>query len=75
MCYGAADGTGKGESGVEGDTAELARGAGSSLLDDGVDLGRAGGLRGGAHCDEEELKTNNDDDKRRMEWRMQLARC
>lgn len=51
VCYGAADGTGKGESGVEGDTAKLARSGGSGLLDDGIDLGRAGGLRWGAHCD------------------------
>ena len=51
VCYRAADGTGKGESGVELESAELARGAGGSLLDDGIDLGRAGGWRCGGHCD------------------------
>lgn len=35
---GAAEGTGKGESGVEVDTAELARSGSSGLLDDGIDL-------------------------------------
>lgn len=43
VCYRAADGTGKGESGVESDTAQLAGSVGSGLLDNGVDLGRAGG--------------------------------
>lgn len=50
MGDGAADGTGKGESGVEGEAGELARGGGSSLLDDGVDLGRAGRGNGRGHC-------------------------
>ncbi|TKW49736.1 hypothetical protein CTA1_5092 [Colletotrichum tanaceti] len=47
---GAADSTGKGESRVEGEAGKLAGGVGSSLLDDGVDLGRAGGGQGGSHC-------------------------
>lgn len=51
VCYRAADGTGEGESGVELDAAELARGTGGSLLDDGIDLGRAGGWRCRGHCD------------------------
>lgn len=51
VCYRAADGTGEGESGVELETAELARGAGGSLLDDGIDLGRAGGWCCRGHCD------------------------
>lgn len=51
VCYGAADGTSEGKSGVEGDTAKLARSGGSGLLDDGIDLGRAGRLRWRAHCD------------------------
>lgn len=44
-----ADGTSEGESGVEGNTAQLAGSVGSGLLDNGVDLGRAGGLRWGGH--------------------------
>lgn len=48
---GAAEGTSKGESGVEVDTAELARSGGSGLLDDGIDLVRASGRHGGGHFD------------------------
>ena len=47
MGDGAAESTGEGESGVESGTAEL--GSGSSLLDDGVDLGRARGRNGRRH--------------------------
>jgi hypothetical protein len=39
---GTADSAGKGESGVERGTAELARGGGGDLLDGGIDLCRAG---------------------------------
>ena len=39
---GTADSAGKGESGVESNAAELGRGGGLGLLDDGIDLGRAG---------------------------------
>ena len=49
MGDGAADGTGKGESGVESSTAErLGRGDSGGLLDDSVDLGRA---CLSSHCD------------------------
>jgi hypothetical protein len=40
---GTADSASQGESGVESDTAELLGSAGSDLLDDGIDLCRAGG--------------------------------
>jgi hypothetical protein len=43
---GAADGAGKGESGVEGNTTQLLGG----LLDEGVDLGDRSGSRGRGHC-------------------------
>lgn len=43
---GAADCTSQGESGVEGDTAELLGGVGLCSLEDGIDLGRAGGSGG-----------------------------
>lgn len=42
MGDGTADSAGKGESGVERGTGELAGGSGSDLLDGGVDLCRAG---------------------------------
>ena len=47
MGDGAAESTGESESGVKSGTAEL--GSGSSLLDDGVDLGRARGRNGRRH--------------------------
>ncbi len=52
MGDGAADSTGKGEAGVQSKAGELL-GLGSSLdiLDDGIDLDRAGSLRSGSHCD------------------------
>lgn len=46
MGDGAADGTSQGESGVESHATELLGGAGSGLLDERVDLGRAGGGHG-----------------------------
>lgn len=48
---GAAESTGKGETGVQIDTGELLGLEGLDVLDDGVDLGRAGGLRAGSHCE------------------------
>lgn len=51
MSDGTADGTGKGESGVEVDTGKLARSGGSGLLDNGIDLVRASGRHGGGHFD------------------------
>lgn len=47
----AADGTGKGESGVQGHAGELGRLGGLDILDDGIDLGRASGFCVGGHCD------------------------
>lgn len=53
MGDGTADGTGKGESGVEVEAAELLRSVGAGSLDDRVNLGRAGGCwrrHGGRVC-------------------------
>lgn len=50
MSDGAADSTSEGESGVELEAAHL-RGGRSHLLDDGVDLGRAGSGSSGGHCE------------------------
>ena len=43
MGDGTADGTGKGESGVESEAGELLRSVGEGLLDDSVDLDGTGG--------------------------------
>lgn len=48
---GAADSTSEGESGVKVGTGELLRSVGKGLLDDGVDLGRAGGWVWSRHGD------------------------
>jgi hypothetical protein len=45
---GTADGTGKGESGVEGEARLLLGGLSLDVLDDGVDLGGSGR---GSHCE------------------------
>lgn len=71
MGDGTAEGTGQGESGVEVDTAELARSRGGGLLDDGIDLVGASGRHGrGGHCDWRRTTVNgNEQDKHRgMEW-------
>ena len=47
----AADGTGKGEAGVELEAGELARLFSLDVLDNGIELGRAGGLCGRGHCE------------------------
>jgi hypothetical protein len=48
---GATDSTGKGESGVEVKTGRVAGLESLSLLDDGIELGRAGRLSAGSHCE------------------------
>lgn len=48
---GAADSTGEGEAGVEGEAAQLLGLGSLDILDNGVELGRAGGFRVGGHCD------------------------
>lgn len=77
MGNGAADRTGKGESGVEGETLRLARGGGSCLLDDGVDLGRASRLRRASHCSLGLGREKKEAGKKGLSgeyaWRMQCA--
>jgi hypothetical protein len=48
---GAADGTSEGEARVEGEAGKLARLLSLDVLDDGIELGRAGGLCGSRHCE------------------------
>lgn len=48
---GAADGASKGETGVEGEAAQLLGLGSLDILDNGVELGRAGRFRVGGHCD------------------------
>lgn len=72
MGDGAAEGTGKGESGVEVDTAELGRSGSGGLLDDSIDLGRASGRHGGGHCDWIRMwdwKGRRQEDRGGIEWR------
>ena len=51
MGDGAAKGTSKGEAGVQVNAGELVRLSSLDVLDDGIELGRAGGFRVGGHCD------------------------
>lgn len=51
MGDGAADGTGKGKARVEREAGRGGRLVSLDILDDGIDLGRAGGFRRAGHCD------------------------
>lgn len=48
---GAAESASEGEAGVQVDAGRVLGLSGLDVLDDGIDLGRAGGLRAGSHCD------------------------